>query len=511
MSSLKRVLFESLGLLALGFASIIAILVTTLWLGERARVYSDEVRQSRDIRTAASELRNALLTAEASQRGYLITGNQIYLAPFATARARASDELARLGRSLAADPTMRPRLDRLGAILDEKAVEMERSLALKRERRDDEAVALIRTNRGKALTDEANVFLSGFIRAADESLTASAKEQGDNAALLRSVAIVGVLVIVFVVALATAVLLRYTRELGRGRAALARLNDELERRVLARTADLAQANEEIQRFAYVVTHDLRAPLVNIAGFTGEVAASAEELRQGLETPGPIDAAAAERLRAIAGGELPEAIRFIRASTAKMDALIAAILKLSREGRREFRPERVQLAEAIALAADGVRHRAQADGGSIDTEIGVDTMVVDRLSLDQILGNLFDNAVKYRAIGRPVRIRAAVRPLDDVCLEITVADNGRGIPAADHARIFEPFQRSGAGDQPGEGIGLAHVRGLVRRLGGEMKVTSELGSGSTFHVTLPRRPDAADGAATETAGANGPWVLKEGAA
>jgi signal transduction histidine kinase len=509
MSSLKRVLFESIVLLAFGFASIIAIVAATFWLGERARIYSSEVALSRDIRAAATELRNALQTAESSQRGYVITGNQIYLAPFATAKARADDELESLNLRLATEPAMRPRLDRLAAILAEKSTEMERSIALKRERRDEEAVALIRTNRGKALTDEANVFLSGIIRAADDRLTASAEEQSENARLLRWVTIAGVVVIVLVVALAAAVIGRYTREIGRARAALARLNDDLERRVLARTGELTRANEEVQRFAYVVSHDLRAPLVNIMGFTGEIEIAAETLREGLERAEPPDADTLRRLRDAAAVDLPEAIGFIRTSTKKMDALIGAVLKLSREGRRELRHERVDLAEAIEQAAALVRHRVQEGGGALEVDVAVDAIVTDRLSLDQILGNLIDNAVKYRAAGRPLGIRVAARPLGQDRVEITVSDNGRGIAPADHARVFEPFQRSGRPDEPGEGIGLAHVRSIVRKLGGDMRLTSELGAGSTFHVVLPRRANPSGPATEQAAATVGPWVLKKG--
>jgi signal transduction histidine kinase len=68
--------------------------------------------------------------------------------------------------------------------------------------------------------------------------------------------------------------------------------------------------------------------------------------------------------------------------------------------------------------------------------------------------------------------------------IEVIDNGRGIDPKDHQRIFDLFRRAGTQDRPGQGIGLAHVRALVRRLGGTMSVSSELGNGSTFAVTLP---------------------------
>jgi signal transduction histidine kinase len=172
----------------------------------------------------------------------------------------------------------------------------------------------------------------------------------------------------------------------------------------------------------------------------------------------------------------------------MDGLINAILKISREGRRELRAESVDLAALIEAAAAAVHHQASAeDDGGIDVDSKVSRIVSDRLSLDQIMGNLLDNAIKYRAPDRPIRISVRTRR-DRGGVRIEIEDNGRGIAAGDHERIFELFRRSGSQTTTGEGIGLAHVRTMVRNLGGDIVVRSELGKGTTFTVTLP--PDLA---------------------
>jgi len=108
---------------------------------------------------------------------------------------------------------------------------------------------------------------------------------------------------------------------------------------------------------------------------------------------------------------------------------------------------------------------------------------DRLALEQIFSNLIDNAIKYLKPGVPGEISIRGRTKLGFAV-IEIADNGRGIDPRDHQRIFELFRRAGTQDKPGQGIGLAHVRALVRRLGGTMSVSSELNSGSTFVVTLP---------------------------
>ena len=162
------------------------------------------------------------------------------------------------------------RSQRLTTVINEKFAEMDQSIALKRDYRDADALALVRTNRGKALMDEANIFFAGIISATDERLTTGVAEQKANATLLRLFSIISGIVIVVVIGIAAVTVVRYTRELRRARTEVSLLNAGLEQRVEARTADLAHANAEIQRFVQIISHDLRAPLVSIVGFTGEL-------------------------------------------------------------------------------------------------------------------------------------------------------------------------------------------------------------------------------------------------
>ena len=107
-----------------------------------------------------------------------------------------------------------------------------------------------------------------------------------------------------------------------------------------------------------------------------------------------------------------------------------------------------------------------------------------MSLEQIFGNLLDNAVKYLQPGRQGKIQIDAED-HGAHVVIKVIDNGRGIADQDQERVFELFRRAGRQDKAGEGIGLAHVRAQVRRLGGDVTVRSRLGEGSEFRVLLPR--------------------------
>ena len=261
-------------------------------------------------------------------------------------------------------------------------------------------------------------------------------------------------------------------------------NRNLEAIVEDRLGELKAANTEIQRFAYIVSHDLRAPLVNVLGFSSELETVRSTLLAFLddvEKTAP-DLVTPDRRLAIET-ELPEALGFIRSSTQRMDRLINAILKLSREGQRRLTTEPIDVAALVATVGATLSTQLSAKDATLIVEGSLPFLLSDRLAVEQIFGNLIENAVKYLSPDRPGRIVGTGR-VDGATLRYDIADNGRGIDAKDFDRIFDLFRRAGEQDTPGEGIGLAYVRNLTRRLGGNVSVQSEHGRGSTFSVMLP---------------------------
>src|SRR6195952_3502481 len=140
--SRRSVVQLTFAFLAVGFVALMGIVGMTFWLGERAQAYFDQAIESRDMRGAAVEVRNALQTAEAAQRGFMLTGNEIYLAPYDTAKTQAQQELVDLGRMVAPDAPNPAMLPRLSQAVDEKIAEMDASIALKSAGRDADALAL---------------------------------------------------------------------------------------------------------------------------------------------------------------------------------------------------------------------------------------------------------------------------------------------------------------------------------------------------------------------------------
>ena len=244
--STRQFVGSTLVLLAIGFLALCAILATNIWLGERARIYSRDVIEARDVKAVAVDLRAALQTAESSERGYLYTGNEIYLAPYDLAKERAQKAATSLPVLIASYPGMQAALTRLLSTVSEKVSEMDKLIELKQKRDDAAALALVRTNRGKLLMDEANLFINGIVLAADNRLAELVDEQTENARLLRLISIIGSLVILGAALTAIFTIVRYTRELNLARSDLASANDRLEFRVAARTAELAVANTEMR-------------------------------------------------------------------------------------------------------------------------------------------------------------------------------------------------------------------------------------------------------------------------
>jgi signal transduction histidine kinase len=347
-------------------------------------------------------------------------------------------------------------------------------------------------NTRQTITETANAMLSEESR-----LFAQRTEKADRTQVLASsVTIAGSSCVVALAALSIFLVRRSARARDEAEAQLRDNNLNLESTVQERTADLREANEEIQRFAYIVSHDLRSPLVNIMGFTSEL----EELRGDIfkriaslarsasSAPLVPDNASDDAEPALEGADkqlsqdFTEALGFIKSSIGKMDRLITAILNLTREGRREFQPVPIDTSELIEGIVSTVAHQAAEANAQIRIE-PLPEIVSDRLALEQIFSNLIDNALKYLKPGVPGDITVRGRTKLGFAI-FEIADNGRGIDPKDHQRIFDLFRRAGTQDRPGQGIGLAHVRALVRRLGGTMSVASELHNGSTFTITLP---------------------------
>lgn len=266
---------------------------------------------------------------------------------------------------------------------------------------------------------------------------------------------------------------------------LKRLTDELELRVAERTQqlestvlELRHKNEEVEAFVYIVSHDLRAPLVNLMGFARELDTSCARLKKLLERCAPCSGEILEILET----DLPSAVHFISQSSLKFERLIDALLSLSRHGRQIYRIEKVDVEELVNNAVATFQQSISEAGAQV--ELGhLPPVVADSTALGQVFSNLIGNSLKYRSPERSLKMEIGGRQ-EGSEVKYWVRDNGLGIPESGKERLFQVFQRFHPQRARGDGMGLAIVHRIVERHGGTIWAESEEGQGTTFFFTLP---------------------------
>jgi len=264
-----------------------------------------------------------------------------------------------------------------------------------------------------------------------------------------------------------------------------RLNEELEQRVRLRTAQLEASNKELESFSYSVSHDLRAPLRAMDGFSRILL---EEYRSQLPSK-------AQRY-----------LDFVRGGAAHMGDLIDGLLALSRLGRQELKRRPVEVAEIVKQSMDDLR--AEVEGSGAEFVVGrLPSCDADPLLLRQVFVNLLSNALKFSRKQEKVRIEfgalraheAAQAPVEVLRLVdphtwiYYVRDNGVGFDMRYADKLFGVFQRlHRQEDFKGTGIGLATVQQIIHRHGGQVWAEAEVGKGATFYFTVGPSQDLASG-------------------
>jgi len=244
---------------------------------------------------------------------------------------------------------------------------------------------------------------------------------------------------------------------------------------------LLQKNYDLETLINVVSHDLRAPLVTIQGFSKELTDSCERLRGAIEKSEHRGMNRSDVVLLL-DEEIPEALRYIRTGAEKISSVLTGILQFSRLGRLSLHREPLNMNAMVHGITTVMEYQMKEKGVMLQIDDLPDCLG-DETLLGQVFSNLIENAYKYLDPSRPGVIRVTGEIKDEKSI-YTVEDNGIGIQQDHQGKIFEMFHRLDHKEGFGEGLGLTIVRRIVERHQGDVWVDSTFGVGTKFIVSFP---------------------------
>ena len=442
--------------LPIALLTLIGVALFSSWSIYQLREGIRYERQSNFIKENVHNVYELIQGAESSQRGYLLTGKTEYLATYMTSFPEIPKAVEQLKRSVAFLPDHQGPINELDELLAKKLDELKLTVVLQQNEKEDDALALIQTDRGEALMNRIHAVLDGIDRdARREALIHQTFVRRYSSVLNLTIGLGTAMTLMLVLLFAF-----FTR-------------DEIKRRTRSeqelRTAQDAAliASKLKSQFLATVSHEIRTPLNGIIGMSDLLRARVRE---------------------------PEHRRFIDIIHNSGNALLKIvndILDFSKieAGRIDFEFSEFSLLDTVEATVD--LYSAQAREKKVAllsyTDPSAPSRVVgDSSRISQILRNLISNALKFTEEGGvTIRARVLARTADKSLMRFEVQDSGRGIGPEHHRLLFQPFnQVTEGGRKEGTGLGLSICKDLAEAMGGAVGFDSALGKGSTFWFEIP---------------------------
>jgi signal transduction histidine kinase len=449
----------------LALALLIAVGIFSFWTTSSL---TENIASRKQLRVLLNELQatySLMGDAETGQRGYLLVGDESYLEPYLAAVANADSQIDRLEERVSVAPDQRSTFETIQRLVAAKFAILEKSLQLRQSEGIEAAMALVRTGQGKEIMNEIRDQIDQVKQAIQERLEKNDRQTAVLSMRVTQWSIFGnvLAAVLFVSVLRSAFRQRQRAEDRAGELA-------------ERTDQLEAANKELDSFSYSISHDLRAPLRAIDGFSRIVL---EDYSDPLAT------------------EAKDYLRMVRDNTRQMGQLVDDLLAFARLGRQSLNRHPIEPDKIVRRCLEEMAK--EQEGRQLEIVIGeMCPCNADPALLKQIWTNLLSNALKYTRKQETARIEvgcrtepcslAAGQPNSPVSAEPDVVyfvkDNGAGFDMKYVCKLFGVFQRlHRAADYEGTGVGLAIVQRIVHRHGGRIWAEAMLNQGATFSFTL----------------------------
>jgi CHASE3 domain sensor protein len=415
------------------------------------------------VLTRLDNLLSLLKDAETGQRGFIIVGKERYLQPYTAAIGKIEPALKHIQQLVAANPAQRQRLAALKSKIAEKLVELDKTITLQKTKGFESTKRAVQADKGKKIMDQISTIVDD-IKTEETGLLAQRTSNVNTFSRNSKVVIGGGWLLATVLLVLTGWLL--SRNIAKSEADIISLSKDL----AARNLRLESANKEMEAFSYSVSHDLRAPLNTISGFS-------EILME--QYADKFDAEGRDYLNRI------------NKSSYRMGQLITDLLRLSHISRQNV--ERMDC-DLSGLASTIMNNICESDPTrSIEVAIAAGLRaVVDPNLMKIALTNLLQNAWKFTSKTTNARIEFGAMEKEAQTVYF-IKDNGVGFNPTYADKMFLPFQRLHSKEEfEGTGIGLAIVERIISRHEGRIWAESEVGKGATVYFVLGQRATFSDG-------------------